>query len=156
MQPDQGQPREGRAVIVREARAVIVREARAVIVHGAADVALTLALAGARPVALLSARGAAAYLGVAGFAALLVPHGAQAHAILDAADAPGHALEGLRAGFRHVVLDPGLPAFAPLAALASGLGATLLPAAPPALDLARVDLAKPQGRMHLARWLDLP
>lgn len=126
------------------------------IVHGAQDVALTLELAGARPVALLSPPGAAGYLGVAGFAALLAPHGALGLAILDAADAPGHALEGLRAGFLTVVLDPGLPAFAPLAALASDMGASLLRLPPPALDLARVDFRKPPGRMHLARWLDLP
>lgn len=126
------------------------------IVHGARDVALTLELAAGRPVALLSARGAAAYLGVAGFAALLAPHGAQGLAILDAADAPGHALEGLRAGFVRVALDAGLPGFEALAALAAGMGATLLPAPPPALDLARVDLRKAQGRLHLARWLDLP
>jgi hypothetical protein len=140
MQPVQGQP----------------REAPAVIVHGAEDVALTLELAAGRPVALLSAPGVAGYLGVAGFAALLAPHGALGLAILDAADAPGHALEALRAGFVRVVLDPGQPAFPPLAALAAGMGAALLPAPPPALDLGRVDLRKPQGRMHLARWLDLP
>ena len=145
MQPVQGQPQEG-----------LGRGAPAVIVHGARDVAETLALAAGRPVALLSARGAAAYLGVAGFAALLAPHDARHLAILDAADAPGHALEALRAGFIRVVLDPALPGFAALSALAAGMGATLLPAAPPALDLARVDLRKPQGRMHLARWLDLP
>jgi hypothetical protein len=148
MQPVQGQPREGRAVIARGARAVIV--------HGARDVAFALDVAAGRPIALLSAPGAAGYLGVAGFAALLTPHGALPLAILDAAAAPGHALAALRAGFPRVVLAPGLPAFAPLAELALGLGAALLPAAPPALDLARVDFGKPQGRMHLARWLDLP
>ncbi len=143
-------------MIVRGARGVIVRGARAVIVHGAEDVALTLALAGARPVALLSAPGVAGYLGVTGFAALFAPHAALRLAILDAADAPGHALEALRAGFPQVVLDPRLAGFAALAALAEGMGAKLLPAPPPALDLARVDLRKPQGQAHLARWLDLP
>lgn len=140
MQPVQGQP----------------REARAVIIHGARDVAFALEVAGARPIALLSAPGAAGYLGVAGFLALLAPSGAVGLGILDAGDAPGHALAALRAGVPRVVLAPAVPAFAGLAQLAAGLGAALLPAAPPALDLARVDFGTPQGRMHLARWLDLP
>jgi hypothetical protein len=156
MQPVQGQPQ--RAVIVPGARrAVIVPGARrAIIVHGARDVALALEVAAGRPVALLSAPGVAGYLGLAGFAALLAPHDALPLAILDAAAAPGHALAALRAGFPQVVLDPACPAFPALATLAEGLGARLLPAAPPALDLARVDLRKPQGRQHLSRWLDLP
>jgi hypothetical protein len=145
MQPVQGQPREERR-----------GGGPAVIVHGGRDVAAALEIAAGRPITLLSAPGVAGYLGVAGFAALLAPHGALPLAILDAADAPGHALAALRAGFRRVVLAPAVPGFAPLAELAAGLGAALLPAAPPALDLARVDLAKPQGRRHLARWLDLP
>ncbi|MBX9750058.1 MAG: hypothetical protein K5Q68_10630 [Roseococcus sp.] len=136
---------------------VITPEARrAVIVHGARDVAATLEVAAGRPVALLSAPGVAGYLGVAGFVALLAPHGALPLAILDAAGAPGHALAALRAGLPQVVLDPASPAFDALAELAVGLGARLLPAAPPALDLARVDLRKPQGVCHLSRWLDLP
>lgn len=126
------------------------------IVHGARDVAFALEVAAGRPLALLSAPGAAGYLGVAGFLALLAPHRALELAILDAGDAPGHALAALRAGVPRVVLAPGVPAFAALAGLAAGMGARLLPAAPPALDLARVDFARPQGRMHLARWLDLP
>jgi hypothetical protein len=55
-----------------------------------------------------------------------------------------------------VVLSPAVPAFEPLARLAAEMGAALLPEAPPALDLARVDFTRPQGRVHLARWLDLP
>ena len=117
---------------------------------------MVLELAAGRPVALLSARGVAGYLGVAGFAALLDAHGARALGIFDAGDAPGHALAALRAGFAAVVLSPMLPAYAALAVLAEGLGARLLPEAPPALDLKRVDLRKAQGRLHLARWLDLP
>jgi hypothetical protein len=147
MQPGQGQPH--RAVIAPGAR-------RAVIVHGARDVAAVLEAAGGRPVALLSAPGVAGYLGVAGFLGLLAPHRALPLAILDAAAAPGHALAALRAGFPQVVLDPACPAFPALAELAAGLGARLLAAAPPALDLARVDLRKPQGIRHLSRWLDLP
>ena len=140
MQPGQGQPRESTAP--------------AVIVHGARDVALALEVAAGRPIALLSAPGAPAYWGVAGFAALLAPHGAMPLGILDAAAAPGHALAALRVGFTRVVLAPHLPAFAALEALAHGMGASLLPAAPPALDLAAVDLRKPQGRAHLAGWLN--
>lgn len=129
---------------------------RAVIVHGAEEVGAVLALAGGRPVALLSAPGAAGYLGIAGFRAILDAHGALAHGILDAADAPGHALAALKAGFATVVLAPEVPAFGAIRQLAAGFGATLLERAPPALDLGRVELRKPAGRRHLARWLGLP
>lgn len=147
MQPGQGQPYA--ADIPPPLR-------RAVIVHGARDVATTLEVAAGRPVALLSAPGVAGYLGVAGFVALLAPHRALPLAVLDAAAAPGHALAALRAGLPQVVLDPACPAFAALAELAAGLGARLLAEAPPALDLARVDLGKARGVWHLSRWLDLP
>jgi len=129
---------------------------RAVIIQGAADVAAVLELAAGRPVALLSPPGVAGYLGIAGFAAMLHPHGALHLGILDASDAPGHALAALRAGFVRVVLRPDLPGFPALVELASGMGALMLPMPPPALDLARVDLAKAQGLRHLANWLDLP
>jgi hypothetical protein len=148
MQDCQGQP-----------RAVVVRP-RAVIVHGAEEVGAVLALApmggAGRPVALLSAPGAAGYIGIAGFRAILDAHGAFALGILDAADAPGHALAALKAGFAMVVLSPEVPAFPGIGRIAAAMGATLLEAAPPALDLARVNLGKPQGRRHLARWLGLP
>lgn len=127
-----------------------------VIIHGAPELAAVLALAGERPPRLLSAPGAASSWGVGGFRALLQAHGALPLGILDAADAPGHALAALRAGFRAVVLDPAVPAFPSLAVLFASEGATLIPEAPPALDLARVQLHKPQGRAHLARWLGLP
>jgi len=129
---------------------------RAVILHGGAELRAVLALAGSTPPWLLSAPGAAAYWGVAGFRALLDEQGALPLGILDAAEAPGHALAALRAGFSAVVLDPGVPAFPALATLFAAQGARLLPTAPPALDLARVALQKPQGRRHLARWLGLP
>jgi hypothetical protein len=145
MQPGQGQPRD-----------TGFSAARAVIVHGAGDVPRALAVAAGRPIALLSAPGVAGYLGVAGFAALLDAHAARPLAILDAADSPGYALAALRAGFARVVLAPEVPAYAALARLAEGMGARLLPQAPPALDLARVNLLKPQGIRHLSRWLDLP
>jgi hypothetical protein len=129
---------------------------RAVIVHGAEEVGAVLALAGGRPVALLSAPGAAGYIGLAGFRAILDAHGAFALGILDAADAPGHALAALKAGFAMVVLSREAPAFPDIGRIAAQMGATLLEAPPPALDLARVNLKKPQGRRHLARWLGLP
>jgi hypothetical protein len=129
---------------------------RAVIVHGAEEVGAVLALAGGRPVALLSAPGAAGYIGLAGFRAILDAHGAFPLGILDAADAPGHALAALKAGFRKVILSPETPAYPGIAGIAAAVGAKLLPAPPPALDLGRVDLKKPQGRRHLARWLGLP
>jgi len=75
---------------------------------------------------------------------------------LDAERAPGHALAALRAGLRAVVLEPGVPAFPALAELFAAEGARLLPAAPPALDMARVRWDRPQGRRHLAQWLGLP
>jgi hypothetical protein len=156
MQPGQGQPH--RAFIAPGARQGDSAPGgrRAVIVHGARDVATVLEVAAGRPVALLSAPGVAGYLGVAGFLALLAPHGALPLAILDAGAAPGHALAAFRAGVPQVVLDPACPAFPGLAELAKGLGAHLLAAPPPALDLGRVDLRKPAGIRHLSRWLDLP
>ncbi|MCX8133537.1 MAG: hypothetical protein N3D18_06170 [Roseococcus sp.] len=129
---------------------------RAVIAHAAAEVAQVLALAGDAPLRFLSAPGAAGFLGVAGVRALLEAGGGWGRGVLDAGDAPGHALAALRAGFREVVLDPALPAFPALEAAFAAAGARLWPAAPPALDLARVDLSRPAGRRHLARWLGLP
>jgi len=114
-----------------------------------------LDLARGRPVALLSAPGVAGNLGIAGFRAMLPPD-AMTLAILDAADSPGHALAALRAGFKHVVLAPDVPGFDAVALLAGCTEARVLAAPPPALDLARVDTAKAAGRLHLARWLDLP
>lgn len=127
-----------------------------VIIHGAPELVAVLTLAGPGKPRLLSAPGAAGWWGVGGFRALLEAHDALPLGILDAADGPGHALAALRAGFQAVVLDPAVPAFPALSTLFSDTGATLLPEAPPALDLARVQLHKPQGREHLARWLGLP
>lgn len=129
---------------------------RVVIVHGAEEVGAALALAGGRPLRLLSAPGAAGYIGIAGFRAILDAHGAFQLGILDAAEAPGHALAALKAGFATVVLSPEVPAFPGIARIAAEMGARLLAAPPPALDLARVNLKKPQGRRHLALWLGLP
>lgn len=129
---------------------------RAVIAHSAEQVAAVRRLAGQRPGLFLSAPGAAGFMGVSGFRAMLEVGGAAGQGLLDAADAPGHALAALGAGLRLVVLEPQLAAFPALAAAFAREGARLLPEPPPALDLARVDLSKPQGQRHLARWLGLP
>lgn len=107
------------------------------------------------PVRFLSLPGAGGFLGVAGWRAL-VGEAAWPLAILDCGDAPGHALAALRGGARAVVLDGAHPSFPAVAAAAATVGAALLPAAPPALDLARVRLDRAAGRAHLARLLALP
>ena len=87
----------------------------AVIVHGLgmACLALRAGQACGRPVTLLSAEGAAAYAGVGWWRAVVagareaVP-ACQATDILDCGEAPGRALEALRAGQKTLVLraDP--------------------------------------------------
>jgi len=135
------------------------RPAPAVVVRGAAEAAAALRLAEGRPLRLLSAPGAAAGLGAAGWRALvaeaaaLVP-GARFDDLLCCGAAPGHALVALRAGCRRLILDAGCPAFAQVAGAASELGAVLLPARPAALDLAGLDLRRPGGARLLRRWLD--
>jgi hypothetical protein len=132
----------------------------AVVVHGLAEAAAALALAGPGGVALLSAPGAAGSLGPAWFLALVaravavaaqpgVPH----LAILDCADAPGQALAALRTGLAWLVLAPSCPGFAAVAAAAVEVGATILPARPPALDLGRLDLRRAGARDKVAGWL---
>lgn len=117
----------------------------AIIVHGLPDI--RLALAPGLPVTLLSAPGAALYAGVAWWAALLDAAAFTGPALLDCADAPGRAWEGLRLGLRSIILAP-CPGWDQLAEYAAAQGATLLAAAPPALDL-----AAPGAHRHLAAWL---
>jgi hypothetical protein len=62
-------------------------------------------------------------------------------------------LAALRAGLRHLVLDPTCPAFARIAALASAAGGIVLGVRPAALDLGRVDLRRAGGQALLAQWL---
>lgn len=133
----------------------------AVVVHTAAQAMAALAsLPPSGPgVLLLSPPGAAGSMGAAWFLAL-VEAAAAAHparpyrAVLDCADAPGHALAALRAGARTLVLDPACPAFARVATAAEEVGAELWTGRPaPALDLARLDLARPAGQARLAAWL---
>lgn len=124
---------------------------RAVIVHGLADACT--ALAPGLPLILLSAPGAALYAGAGWWQAVIEAAHKQfpktdATDLLDCADAPGRALEALRIGLKGIVLDPLCPAFPAIAESAARLGARLLPAAPPALDLAR-----PGAARRLAAWL---
>lgn len=134
--------------------------APAVVIHDVAGAAAALGLAGPRGVLLLSAPGAAGSLGAAGFLALVAravaaqagpvpPHAAA----LDCADAPGQALAALRAGVGLLVLDPRVPGYAAVAGAAAEVGARLLPARPPALDLLGLRLLHPAARTRLAAWL---
>jgi len=131
---------------------------RAVLVHDAAQAMAALAAAGPRGVALVSAPGAAGFLGPGWFLAMLAPALAAfpdvpCRAVLDCADAPGQALAALRAGVRWVVLAAEVPGFAQICAAAAEGGASVLPAAPAALDLALLALERPAGRQRLAKWL---
>lgn len=133
-------------------------DAPAAAVHGAAHAAAALAASGARGVVLLSAPGAGGFLGAPVFLRM-VAQAAAAHpavphrAVLDCGDAPGFALAALRAGARTVVLDPACPAWPAVTAAAAAVGATVLPARPEALDMARLDLRRAAGRSLLAAWL---
>ncbi len=122
-----------------------------VIVHGLAEA--DRALAPGRPVTLLSARGAALYAGCGWWRALAAAARSRHRRTpmrdaLDCADAPGHALEALRLGQTLLVLDGTSPAWALVAARAATIGATLLPDAPPALDL-----GQPGAERRLSAWL---
>jgi len=130
--------------------------------HSAAEAGAVLSLAGSLAISggvlLLSAPAAAAWPGAATVAAMLaraatdhpgVPH----RAALDCGTAPGLALDALRQGWRLLILDGGHPSFPQVEAAAREAGATLIPKAPEALDLARIDLRKPGGRAILARHL---
>lgn len=68
--------------------------------------------------------------------------------ILDCADAAGAAFAALRLEQRWLVLAPAAPGFAAAAAVAAARGGWVLPAAPPALDL-----AQPGAARALAAWL---
>lgn len=111
---------------------------RAVVIHGLADA--HAAMRCGTPVTLLSGPGAASYAGCGWWRALveraLADAGRAAPDVLDCADAPGRAVEALRAGCRHIVLAADVPAFADVAGRAAVLGAVVLPTRPAALDLA--------------------
>jgi hypothetical protein len=117
----------------------------AVIVHGLAQARLAVA---AGPVTLLSAPGAALYAGCGWWRAVVAASGTAGPDVLDCADAPGRAMEALRAGCRIIVLEPAVPAAALVTGRAAAIGAVVLPAPPPALDL-----AAPGAVRLLAAWL---
>jgi hypothetical protein len=128
----------------------------AVTVHGLQQARGVLALG--RPVTLLSAYGAALYAGCLWWVELIAAARAavpdtQCEDILDCADAPGRAMAALRVGQRLLILDPALPAYQAVAAAAATLGATVLPARPPSLDLGPRDLRDAYKRARLAQWL---
>lgn len=118
----------------------------AVIIHSLPDA--RLALSHGRPVTLLSAPGAALYAGCGWWHALIAAAGTDAPAFLDCLDAPGRAVESLRAGVKGIILDCEPVLFEQVADLAAKHEAVLLSAAPPALDLARRQAAR-----RLAAWL---
>ena len=121
----------------------------AVIVHGLEGA--RAALAPGRPVTLLSAPGAGLYAGCGWWRALVRLAGAEAAGIadiLDCADAAGCAFAALRLRQRWLVLSPDAPGFAAVAAAAEAQGGGVLPAPPPALDL-----AAPGAGRALPAWL---
>ena len=130
----------------------------AVLFGSAAEAEAALAFAGGNGVLLLSHPGAAAFPGprvvAAMVAAAAARHPDRPHdAALDCGAAPGFALDALRAGWRLIILDPRCPAFPAIADAAAERDASVLPTAPPALDLSRLDLRKRGARALLARHL---
>jgi hypothetical protein len=125
--------------------------APAVIVHGL-EMACA-ALRPGRPVTLLSAEGAAVYAGV-GWWQALVAQARAAHPdtsvqdILDCGDAPGRALEALRARQAIIVLRAGHIIWTDIAERAERQGSLLLSLPPPALDLAQHGASR-----RLSAWL---
>jgi hypothetical protein len=125
----------------------------AVIVNGLDDAVAALQAARGTPVTLLSAPAAALFAGclwwqqVVAQALTAVPNG-NATDLLDCADASGIALSALRIGLRRIVLYPASPGREAVLAIAEACGALVLPAPPPALDLARRGAAR-----RLQAWL---
>jgi hypothetical protein len=130
----------------------MIRLAPAIVVHSARHV--RDALGPDLPVTLVSASGAASYAGAAWWIALMAAARAETPGrifadILDCGDAPGRAAEALRLGQRRLVLHAVPPAiFDRVRLMAEACGATVLPAMPEALDLAR-----PGAARQLAAWL---
>lgn len=107
----------------------------AVVVHGLSH--LRMAVEPGLPVTLLSGPGAAIYAGCGWWRALMALGAGGNPDILDCADAPGRAMEALRAGCRLILLEPSVPAWRLVASRAASAGAELLADRPDALDLAR-------------------
>ncbi len=111
----------------------------AVIVHGLAMARMALDVAAGRPITLLSGEAAAAYAGVAWWQAIVAEAAtpdADMRDVLDCGDASGRALEALRAGQKLIVLRAAPLVLADITRRAAMLGASVLPEAPPSLDLA--------------------
>ena len=111
------------------------RDRRVAIVGSLAEARAVLSGAAGRPVVLVSPPGAAAYLGVGFFRALVDEAraefpGAEIEAVMDCGDAPGFALSALRMGFAAIVLRGEPRARARVAAIARASGARLLKRAP--------------------------
>jgi hypothetical protein len=103
---------------------------------GEARAALTVARAGGIAAVLVSPPGAAAYLGVGFFAALIEAARAEfpdvaIEAAMDCGADPGHALAALRLGFKTVVLRGHPRARARVTAIAREMGARVLRIPPP-------------------------
>lgn len=130
--------------------------APAVTVHGFDHACLALAAGrtAGRDVCLLSAPWAGRYAGVAWWRAMLAaaraatPCAPDGRDLLDCGAAPGAAMAALRHGQLGLILDRNCPAFAAIQAACASLGATLLDARPPALDL-----SEPGAARALAAWL---
>ena len=128
---------------------------RIICIRSRAERDAALLAAAGHALRFLSIPDAATLLGTPGWRALV----GEAHwpgAILDCGAAPGFALDALRQGARALVLDPTVPAFPALAALAAEAGAALLPARPPALEMARINLRSAKGLAYLRAALALP
>lgn len=124
---------------------------RAVVVHGLAHA--IAALRPGRPTLLLSAPEAAGHAGCLWWRELAQAARAACPATpcqdaLDCGAAPGLAMAALRAGLTLLILSPDCPAFAAVQAAARAQGAVVLPARPPALDLATRGAAR-----RLDGWL---
>ncbi len=131
-------------------RCVKRRVPRCVTVHGLSDA--RRALAAGFPLSLLSAPGAASYAGCGWWFELARRARAEFPRLatadwLDCGDAPGRATAALRIGCRGLILAPS-PAFAAVAAIAEGVGATLLTERPDSLDM-----AERGAERLLADWL---
>jgi succinyl-CoA synthetase beta subunit len=122
---------------------------QAVIVHSLAQA--RQALAANRPVTLLSAPGAAIYAGAGWWLALVEAAAGGAPPppnFLDCGGAAGRALEALRAGQKHIILQAPEAIFAEVSVIAASFDAAVLAVAPPSLDLGR-----PGAARLLAAWL---
>lgn len=124
------------------------------VVHGWGDACLAARAAqeAGTAVTLLSAPNCAAYAGIGWWRSLvdgvLEETGTSLRDVLDCGDHAGLAVQALRSGCLALVLDPLLPAWPDIADRAAGVGAVLLPARPPALDLLR-----PGAARELPDWL---